>query len=447
MITEEKTINGDPYLLIDILPVHQKSEKFYLGKIKASDLVQMFIVNPTHYDIKKNISLSESFVSDADYYKHISDNTKSPDMDQGFQRPFEENRAIKIKRFLEEEDYPFFPNTIIASCNLINTIEGIDLNANSQYENFKNLHDKPNLLSFIYQDQKTKQWKLLIPKKKGSVLIIDGQHRLEGLRRCSTEYQENYDVLVSFIVGYDRAIIAQQFYTINYEQKPVNRSILLHLMGQFNQGLDRITFLHNVVRLLNEHSTSPFQKRIKMLGVTPPDLDYRERNLLSVSQSFIIDRMERFINPKLATSKSYPPIFLYYFKNEDYRIDVIRFLIHYFSAIREIRKDWEDPTTSVISKGMGIGAFLTALHTIFPIMFVKEWNLNPAKIKEVNVNTFKNILSGIENINFTREGEFSGVASFGTMGKIEKAILKEIKYREDGEKEEFKIWLEKNLKL
>ena len=440
MITKEKIIDGEPYLLMDVVPVSQKSEVFYLGKIKASDLVQIFIVDPTHYDIKQSISLSKSFVSDADYYRHIAD-VKKPKKDSGFQRKFKKGRATQIKKFLETKNYPFFPNTIIANCKLINHIEEFLLDNNSQYEDFKNRPNRPDLLSFLYRDRVTEQWKLLIPKKEGSVLVIDGQHRLEGLRQCSVEYQRNYDVLISFIIGYNRSVIAQQFYTINYEQKSVNRSLLLHLMGEFNQELKEITFLHNVAKLLNEHSSSPFQKRIKMLGVTPPGLKPDERRLLSVSQSFMIDHMMRFISSKPTISRSYPPIFLYYFQNKDYHINIIRFFIYYFSAIKEMKEDWETPENSVLSKGMGIGAFLSALYTIFPIMFIRDWKSEPDKIKKIDVNTFKNILSGIENIDFTSSGELAGSGGGGTINKIKTAILEKINYKDGEEKEKFISWL------
>lgn len=439
MITKETIIDGVSYLLVDIVPVSQKSGNFYLGKIQASDLVQIFTVSPTDYDINKNVSLSKSFPSDEDYYNNVLHNMRARKEKQGFQRNLKSERAGQIKKFLETEEYPFFPNTIIASCDLINDA----FDTNSRYEDFKNTPNKPDNLGFVYKDQETGWWKLLIPKKKKSVLVIDGQHRLEGLKRWLEEHKEDYEVLVSFIIGYNRSVIAQQFYTINYEQKPVNKSLLLHLTAEFSEELNETTFLHNIVKLLNEHSTSPLQKRIKMLGVTPPELGFEERKLLSVSQAFMIDRMARFINSNSTSSKLYPPIFLHYFRDKDYHIHIIRFLICYLSAIKEMRNDWEDPANSVLSKSMGIGAFLTALHTIFPIMFVRKWNLNLNDIKEVNINTFKDILSGIENINFEI---FSGGGSLGTMNKIKESILENIKYKERGEREEFKKWLEEQKK-
>lgn len=443
MITKEKIIDGTTYLLMDVIPVSQNSKEFYLGKMKASDLVQIFSVHPTIYDIKKNISLSESFVSDAEYYKHISNDEQNSNEDSGFQRVFKRERARQIKKFLETEDYPFFPNTIIANCHLINDIGESNLDVNSQYEDFEKISNKPDLLSFLYQDQTTKQFKLLIPKKEDAILVIDGQHRLKGLQQCSPEYQKNYEVLVSFVIGCARSVVAQQFYTINYEQKPVNRSLLLHLTGEFNQGREEITFLHNVAKLLNEHSTSPFQKRIKMLGVAPTGLNSSdERRLFSVSQALMIDHMERFIDHRLITSRSYLPIFLYYFQNENHRINIIRFIIKYFTAIKEMKDDWGDPQNSILSKGMGVGAFFTALHTIFPIMFIRKgWKSDPDKFEEVEVDTFKDILKGIENMNFTRSGEFAGAGSVGTINKIKRAILETIGYEEGDEKEEFRSWL------
>ncbi|MBL1147149.1 MAG: DGQHR domain-containing protein [Pseudomonadota bacterium] len=453
MQTESRIFQGKEYLLLDVEPIYQKSKVFYLAKMKAKDLVEMFTVSPTQYDIDKNKALASSFVSDADYYQDLVEKLekrtpRNDDRNTGFQRELRKDRAKAINKYLAEEEYPFFPNTIIASCELINDIEEAGLNTSSGIGDFESLENRPDRLGFLYKDD-GEHYRLLLPKMKGAVLVIDGQHRLEGLRLWLDNEQnaDGYNVLVSFIVGYDRSVIAKQFYTINYEQKSVNKSLLLHLTAEFSQDLDEVTFLHNLVKILNEHEDSPFLGRIKMLGVTPEEARGDERYLYSVSQAFLIEHMKRFIDKKFIDSKAYTPIFLYYFQHRNMHIDIIRFLSRYFLAIKELKSDWNDPQNSILSKGMGIGAFLVALHTIFPIIFVNDLGRDPNKIGEVSVDYFKNVLSGIENVNFTRSGDFTGVGSSGTVTKIKNAILDEIGYRDNGEVEEFQKWLRSKTKF
>lgn len=446
MNSEIISLNNRQYIVLDLERVSQKSRSFYVGKIRASELVNMFTVSPTNYDIEKNTSLSNSFVSDADYYRYLVDNLSKNSEIQGFQRIARMDRAESIKDFLEQEEYPFFPNTIIASCDLINDIEEAGLSDNSTISDFEALKNKPDHLSFIFKDEKEKKTKILIPYVENSVLVIDGQHRLEGLKKCSVEFQRNYDVLVSFIVGYDRSVIAKQFYKINYEQKSVNRSLLLHLMAEFSQELDETTFLHTIVKIFNEHESSPFRGRIKMLGVTPSGAEGNERQQYSISQAFLIDHMNRFIDRRAIDSKNYMPIFLYYYQNPDIQIEMIRFLVRYFSAIRSLKPEWEDPKNSLLSKGMGVGAFLIALHSLFPVVFIRDLKSKPENISQITQESLQTLLSGIAGLNFTKTGEFAGAGSSGTVSRIKEQILKSINFVESGEKEKFRTWLRDNTK-
>src|SRR5690606_23915527 len=135
---------------------------------------------------------------------------------------------------------------------------------------------------------------------------------------------------------YDRSIIAKQFYTINYEQKPVNKSLLYQLTGEFSLEINELTFLHNVVKILNELDKSPFYKRIKMLGTAPKNVKDEEKPLLSISQAFLIDSLKKTISNS-STGGLYQPIFLYYYKQPKLHAELIKFLINYFSSIKKLR--------------------------------------------------------------------------------------------------------------
>ena len=55
------------------------------------------------------------------------------------------------------------------------------------------------------------------------------------------------------------------FYTINYTQKSVDRSILYHLANSFSNELTEFKLLHEFIRMLNENEKSPLKDKIKIL--------------------------------------------------------------------------------------------------------------------------------------------------------------------------------------
>ena len=266
------------------------------------------------------------------------------------------------------------------------------------------------------------RFQIFIPRRKNSILIIDGQHRLVGLKGAG-EVKENYDLIVSLLLDYDRSVIAKQFYTINYEQKSVNKSLLYHLTGEFSQDLDEITFLHEVIKLLNENDNSPFFNRIKMLGTAPKYGSIEENKKLTLSQAFLIDYLIYSIKDRKAKSVI-QPIFKYYFDNDKY--EVVRFLISYFTAIKKILPEWNEPDKSILSKTMGVGALLKILNYLFlKIFYEKGLDRDPKGINELKSDYFIKKLRGIENVDLAL---FSGGSSAGTVNQLKIMMIQNIKY-------------------
>ena len=457
MKTEKLNINGQEYLKIGLEKVTQKENYFFVGKINASDLLKIFTVRPAKYDIDKNSALAKSFPSESDYYSHLVTQNEEAISDKDFQRHFDKNRVRNIERFLNDDQYSFFPNTIIANCDLVNDFESFGITQESTIDDFRQLGSEPAHLSFLFKEGD--DFNLLVPFTNNSILVIDGQHRLKGLKRAEAHVSDNYELLVAFIIGFDRSVIAQQFYTINYEQKPVNKSLLYHLTGEFSTDLDELTFMHNTVKILNELDYSPFFKRIKMLGVNPPDASQEEKQLLSISQAFLIDALIRTIS-KSAISSLYQPIFLYYYLKDDLQIEIVRLLIKYFKAVDHLCQDWDNPQKSILSKGMGVGALIKVLHLIFPIIFVDEWKMQPEEIKNYSEEDFRRILKGLKNVDFSKDGEFGGVGSAGSINRIKEQIIEKLEFlsddsfdkfqetfKKEGEYyEKFNTWLKSNSK-
>lgn len=417
--------DGKKFLDVDLVQFIQKTQPFYVGKIKAKDFLKIYTVRPAQYDLIKHTALADSFPDDKEYYDYLISEDKENIRHKDFQRDADGGRVNRIARFLNDEEYALFPNTIIANCELINDSKEFLITENSNLSDFLNINNKPEYISFLRKD--SDQYKLTIPFEENSILIIDGQHRLKGLEECETEIQEDYDLLIAFVIGFDRSVIAQQFYTINYEQKPVNKSLLYQLTGEFSRDVNELSFMHNIVKLLNELPDSPLYSRVKMLGITPKNIDLNAKQKMSISQAFLVDSMIRFISAK-AMNTTYPPIFLKYYQNTEEHIIIVRSIARFFNAVKELRYDWETPESSVLSKGMGVGALLKVFNLLFPIIFCKDLNLSWDSVKKLEVHDYKRILSGIEGVDFSSEGEFGKTGSAGSINKIKETIIKNLTY-------------------
>lgn len=421
------TANGS-YLVVDLAQFNQKGNSFYVGKIKANDFLSVYTIRPARYEIEKNVQLAASFPDDSEYYTYLINEATEDLRNKDFQRDANPTRVNQITNFLNTEEYAFFPNTIIANCELVNDSENYDITEESSLDDYLYNSRLPRYLSFLKKDND--KYKLVIPYQPNSVLVIDGQHRLKGLEECLPYILNNYDLLIAFVIGFDRSVIAKQFYTINYEQKPVNKSLLYQLTGEFSKNVTELSFMHNVVKLLNETEESPFYSRIKMLGSTPKGITDEAKRQLSISQAFLVDSMIRFVSKK-ALNTTYAPIFLKYYQNSEEHIIIIRSIARFFNAVKLIKHDWNTPNESVLSKGMGVGALLKTYNLLFPVIFCRELNYSWDAITDLRIEDYVRILSGLENVDFSSSGEFGRAGSAGSLNRIKEAIIKSLRYLDE----------------
>ena len=242
---------------------------------------------------------------------------------------------------------------------------------------------------------------------------------------------------MSFVLGFPRAAVAELFYTINYHQKPVNKSQLYDLVGEFSQELDEITFMHEVVRVLNEVERSPFHRRVKMLGVREENAPPEIRERMTISQAFLIDYLVNTISRGAMRSNAFPPIFLYHYIEPKRHAAIIRFLLNFFSAVRSARAaDWENPAASVICNSIGVGALIRVMHFLYVKMFVGELRQDPDVLKDVETSLLVERLRGIEDVDFSKQ-EWSGASSGGALNHLMKRAVTSIHYFEAATYDEF----------
>lgn len=434
MKTTKINVDGQELLCVEITAVNQKDSRFYTGIIPAEDLCNIFTVKPTKYNSEAEAAYAAVFGGDEEYLEHRISTKRERAEGEEFERPENKGRINKIARFLNEKDFPLFPNTIIVTCNLINDeisipigaqIEEVVNGSELQYSYLKEDLDDPDK-AYLY-----------IPNKSDSLLVIDGQHRLRGLQEANDRLRQNYEIIVSFMLGFPRAVVAELFYTINYEQKSVNKSLLYDLMGEFSYELNEITFIHEIVRVLNAVEKSPFFRRIKMLGVVERGVSPEVKAKMTISQAFIIDYLVNTIKKDALKSPTYPPIFLYYYQNKETHTTIIRFILNYFQAIRRIREnDWDNPSESIICNSIGIGALIRVMHFIFVKMFSDKFTRDPNRIQELDVVKLMDQLSGLEDADFSKV-TWSGISSGGALNNLVKEIVSKLHYLEAPSYSEF----------
>jgi len=92
--------------------------------------------------------------------------------------------------------------------------------------------------------------------------VIDGQHRIEGLK----ELQDiQFDLNISVFVDIDVAQEGYIFSTVNLAQTKVNRSLAYDLYDLAKSKSPQ-KFCHNAAVALDKGKESPLYHRIKRLG-------------------------------------------------------------------------------------------------------------------------------------------------------------------------------------
>lgn len=199
----------EEYIIIDCLTASQPIGEMYVAVINSK--VLEFISNT---DVRR---LEEK--------REVEEYT-------GIQRPLNPNREKEIGKYVNLVDATF-PNSIILSISS---------------ENIEYLPE-------------VKQIK--IKNKENVAKVLDGQHRIAGLRHF---YGELFQCIVTIYVDMELEDQAIVFATINKEQKGVNKSLVADLYD-FAETRSPQKTCHNIARALNAKEGSPFYKKIKILGV------------------------------------------------------------------------------------------------------------------------------------------------------------------------------------
>lgn len=332
--TEKPLVDVEAYQEISFpcLKVIQPIGDFFIASIDSELLCKI-----TYFDVRRIMK------EERDFEGYL-----------GIQRPVEKKRVKDLQKYVTNED-ACFPTAIIIS--IPGECARYDENTNTMI--VSNKTDVAEGESPIYLPEIAK--------------VIDGQHRIEGLR----DYKgKPFQLNVSIFVDIDTATQAQIFGTVNLEQTKVNKSLVYDLFALATHRSPQKT-CHNIAVALDKKVGSPFFERIKRLGVTTANR-YNE----TITQATFVEALLKYISadPKHDRNlylKNQRPRLLerdqlqqYIFANmfiEEKDLEITDVLWNYFSAVNtRWGKAWNYQGTGLmLNKTNGFKALMRYLLKIY----------------------------------------------------------------------------------
>ncbi|WP_417277263.1 DGQHR domain-containing protein [Castellaniella sp.] len=312
---------------VPVLEISQPIGKFYIGIMTARELL--------------DISYADMRRIEGDLDRYV-----------GIQRSLSKSRVSEISSFVKSIDATF-PTSIVLAVNgecavfdadtrILTISEGIDLETGEK-----------------------------IPINE-SASILDGQHRVEGLREAGAD---NFQVPVSIFVDADIADQAYIFATVNLAQTKVNKSLVYDLLD-YSKSRSPQKSAHDIVVALDKFEKSPFYKLIKRLGAATPG---REGETLAqatvvngiiplISKNPELDRYElakkRRISPETDRYEETPLRRLWIDEKDG---EIAKIFIEYFNAVKS---KWPTAWNSrekghILARTNGFRAFMRLFKNIY----------------------------------------------------------------------------------
>ncbi|MGK2962566.1 MAG: DGQHR domain-containing protein [Gemmatimonadaceae bacterium] len=298
---------------IKVLRFEQPAGSFLVGTMNAVQLIEIGRIERREYDV---LTLSST---------------------GGVQRQPSAVRVAEIARYCNTADASF-PTPIIL---------GIPLDSFT-------LDDDQNELTF--------------DSKSSFATVVDGQHRLLGIKDSGRA--QDFDLPVVFLLDPTAEQEALIFATINGKQTRVPASLIYDLFAVTRHRSPEKT-AHEIARALNSDPTSPWYKKLKMLGRstgTGGDESLTQgtfvRELLKhISSQPPLDRDAIKRQLPLPLDPKAPVLRQFFEKGED---QVIAKILHnLFSAQKAVwNEEWTDSTRSILRKSTGFMATMYALPTL-----------------------------------------------------------------------------------
>lgn len=316
---------------IPVLPVRQPIGEFFLGVIDSKRVCEI-----TEFDVRELLKERE-----LDTYL-------------GIQRRLNPKRVRQIEQYVRTVDASF-PTSIILS--VTGDCATYDPGART-------------LTLSNYQDPEDPERTVLY---KEIAKVIDGQHRIEGLK----EYRGvPFELNVCIFVDLDVAEEGYIFSTVNLEQTKVSKSLAYDLFD-LAKAKSPQKLSHNIAVALDQNKDSPFFERIKRLGVategrfneTLTQATFVEGMLRYLSDNPIQDR-DLYIRGKTPIKVGAVDSKRLIFRNmmiEDKDLEIADVIWNYFSAVRtRWPAAWDNMGRgSILNKTNGFRALMRFLRPAY----------------------------------------------------------------------------------
>lgn len=303
---------------IPCLPLTQPIGSFFAGVMRADDLISI------------------SFAAEQ---KMIHGETDSL---IGIERPLSDERLKEIGRYVNNVDAAFPTSVLIAV-----TSKDAHYDESSQTMTFS--------------------------RAKNVAEILDGQHRIAGLRQFSGDF---FQLPVTIFVDMDVEDRAMVFATVNLKQTRVSKSMAYNLYEYATSRSPQKT-AHDIAKLLNAKDGSPFEDKIKILGVTTEGKDSETltqarfvEDLLALISSGPDDDRDRLKRRRSLKKADHREAKRLVFRNmfiEELDAQIARVLWNYFSAVRKKwPRAWDASETGLIlNRTTGFSALMRLLRQIY----------------------------------------------------------------------------------
>jgi DGQHR domain-containing protein len=191
---------------------------------------------------------------------------------------------------------------------------------------------------------------LRIPDREEEAFVIDGQHRLFAFKDA---YVGDFDLDLPFaaFIGLPIGEVAYLFRTINSTQRKINPSLVYDLIPYLREQ-DWVRFEDSraqyLVEQLNSNEDSPWYQGVSMLGGRDQP----------ITQASFVTAIKRLLKPGGVLSDSFLDGA---FAGQEIQYEL---LLRYFRGIRDaFPGEWRN-SEYVVSKNLGVSAFLNVLGDI-----------------------------------------------------------------------------------
>lgn len=325
----------------------------------------------------------------------------------GIQRRLSNRRVKEIARYVQNIDATF-PTSIILH---ISSYGILNPGTNEERE-VQNISFDPDKSEMKIRDA------------RDVAHILDGQHRIEGLRKGLGEtgkFNTQFQLTVSIFVDLDMDNQSMVFATVNKAQTKVNKSLVYDLFSYAKSRSPQRT-AHLIVRLLDGEENSPFYGRIKLLGfANDPDRETITQSTLAesiikyISKDPMSDRdnLKRNKSLKRAMGKE---IEVLIFRNLfiDEKDEVIAKNI--WNLFLAVKKRWPNSWGStILSKSTGVVAFMRFLRPAYLNLCLEIGDI-------VSESQYFDLLAAvkIDESDFTKENYLPGATG---QSKLYKELL------------------------